>query len=110
MLGPKNARCLDTFVENFRIAAAEGGEAARLQTVAYFLHETVVEVQIVHDAKAHSEHLFCLKKMPYIGSRIVSARRAFAPLFYRSVIQLILGIEKSDGTVIRVKMTVPSVS
>ena len=52
-------------------------EASVVKTVAYALSERVIEVEIVHDRKAHGEHFFRLEQVPDIRAGIASAHRAY---------------------------------
>ena len=46
-----------------------------IQRISDFFHEFIVEIEIVHDAKAHGKHLLCNKQVPDIGSGIAAADR-----------------------------------
>ena len=65
-------------------------EASVVKTVAYALSERVIEVEIVHDRKAHGEHFFRLEQMPDIRAGIASAHRAAALRIDGQLVRLIL--------------------
>ena len=70
--GP-NARCLDPFIQNFRVVPTKAVKGARLKALPDPSSQTVVKEKIVSNRQAHGQHFLCFEKMPEIGSGIAAA-------------------------------------
>ena len=78
--------------------------------LADLFHQSIVEIQVVHDGKSHSEHLFCFEKMSYIGTCVMPAYRTVTLIVDRGVVGFIFRVIDIDDPVPCEKMTVSGVA
>ena len=104
------SRCLNTFVENSRIFAAKAPEGTGIKLIADRLGKAVIEVQIVHDSKAHRQHFFTFEQMPYICTGIPPAHGTITSGVNGAVISNIFFVLDIDDPVPSEEMAMPAVA
>lgn len=86
-------------VQTGRKFPPELGKRPTIQSIPDFLHQLVVEIQIVHHAQPHSQHFLSLEQVTQISPGVPAAHWAVTLGVNRERIRLILGIFQIDGTV-----------
>lgn len=100
----------DAFAHFFAVFCAVSLECAVIECVADFLHEVVVEPQIVHDEQPLRQHFTALEQVAQISAAEPLTGRALTAFFNRAVIGLVLGIHNVQDAVMREQMTVTRVA
>ena len=101
---------LDAFAHFFAVFCAVSLECAVIECVADFLHEVVVEPQIVHDEQPLRQHFTALEQVAQISTAEPLTGRALTAFFNRAVIGLVLGIHNVQDAVMREQMTVARIA
>ena len=81
--------CLNSCVEFDDILIYKLIKIVIIYSVSDIFHQTVVKMEIVHNAESHCKHLFAFKQMSDISSRKFLANRAAARRINRGEICLI---------------------
>ena len=89
---------------------AELAERAVEDGLAHIPHELQQEVQVVDADQAVCQEFLGLEEMPDIGARIIAARITLTAFFNGTVIPLVFGIEQIPFSLIRIHMSMPSIS
>lgn len=80
----------DAFAHFFAVFCAIVLECAIIECVTDFLHEVVVEPQIVHNEQSLGQHFTALEQVAQIGAAEPLTGRTLTAFFDRTVIGLVL--------------------
>ena len=67
-----------------------------IERIADFLHQLIIEIEVMQNGEPHTEHFLSLKQMTNIGSRIVPAGGTSALLGDRSGIICVFLVKNID--------------
>ena len=109
-MAPGFASESDAFAHFFAVFCAIVLECAIIECVTDFLHEVVVEPQIVHNEQSLGQHFTALEQVAQIGAAEPLTGRTLTAFFDRTVIGLVLSVHNVQNAVVREQMTVTRVA
>ena len=88
----------------FAVLPAEAFEPALVQGVSDFLHQLVVEIQVVHDAQAHGQHLVSHEQVADISLAVAAAAvvssataaQAVLVMAAEAAVSFLMGVQERD--------------
>lgn len=101
---------LYSFIKNFAVFFVILHKGAGVERPAYFGHQLIIEIQIMHHSQPQSQRLIGLEQVIEVGARIAAADIAAAGRVYRLFIKLIALVFDVENALLGEQMPVAAIA